>query len=122
MARYEDRKSRRRRIHWRIRKVVRGTPERPRLVVYRSLNHVYAQAVDDVAGRTLAAASTLEKALREGLTHCGNKQAARVVGRAIAERLMAKGITKVVFDRAGFRYHGVVKELADAAREAGLQF
>jgi len=92
------------------------------LVVYRSLNHVYAQAVDDVAGRTLAAASTLEKALREGLTHCGNKQAARVVGRAIAERLVAKGITTVVFDRAGFRYHGVVKELADAAREAGLQF
>lgn len=122
MARYEDRKSRRRRIHWRIRKIVSGTAERPRLVVYRSLNHVYAQAVDDVAGRTLAAASTLEKALREGLKHCGNKQAARVVGKAIAERLKEKGITTVVFDRAGFRYHGVVKELADAAREVGLRF
>jgi large subunit ribosomal protein L18 len=122
MARYEDRKARRRRIHWRIRKVVSGIPERPRLVVYRSLKHVYAQVVDDVAGKTLVAASTLEKALREGLSHCGNKQAARVVGRAIAERLKEKGITTVVFDRAGFRYHGVVKELADAAREAGLKF
>ncbi len=122
MARYEDRKSRRRRIHWRIRKIVSGTVERPRLVVYRSLNHVYAQAVDDVAGRTLAAASTLEKVLREGLKHCGNTRAARVVGKAIAERLKEKGITTVVFDRAGFRYSGVLKELADAAREAGLRF
>ncbi|MGQ9495735.1 MAG: 50S ribosomal protein L18 [Thermoanaerobaculaceae bacterium] len=122
MAKYQDRKSRRRRIHWRIRKVVAGTPQRPRLVVYRSLNHVYAQVVDDVAGRTLVAASTLEKALREGLQHCGNKKAARVVGKAIAERAKGKGITTVVFDRAGFRYHGVVKELAEAAREAGLEF
>lgn len=122
MAKYQDRKSRRRRIHWRIRKVVAGSPQRPRLVVYRSLNHVYAQLVDDVAGRTLVAASTLEKALREGLHHCGNKKAGRVVGKAIAERAKEKGITTVVFDRAGFRYHGVVKELAEAAREAGLEF
>lgn len=122
MAKYQDRKSRRRRIHWRIRKVVAGSPQRPRLVVYRSLNHVYAQLVDDVAGRTLVAASTLEKALREGLHHCGDKKAARVVGKAIAERAKEKGITTVVFDRAGFRYHGVVKELAEAAREAGLEF
>lgn len=122
MAKYQDRKSRRRRIHWRIRKVVKGTPQRPRLVVYRSLNHVYAQVVDDVAGRTLVAASTLEKGLREGLQQTGDKKAARVVGRAVAERAKGKGITTVVFDRAGFRYHGVVKELAEAAREAGLKF
>lgn len=122
MAKYQDRKSRRRRVHWRIRKVVTGTPQCPRLVVYRSLNHVYAQVVDDVAGETLVAASTLEKALREGLQHCGNKKAARVVGKVIAERAKGKGITTVVFDRAGFRYHGVVKELAEAAREAGLEF
>ncbi|MCS7183360.1 MAG: 50S ribosomal protein L18 [Thermoanaerobaculum sp.] len=122
MARYDDRKSRRRRIHWRIRKVVYGTSQRPRLVVYRSLKHVYAQLVDDTAGRTLVAASTLEQQLRQGLSHTGNKQAARVVGRVVAERAREKGITSVVFDRAGFRYHGVVKELADAAREAGLHF
>lgn len=122
MAKYQDRKSRRRRIHWRIRKVVAGTSQRPRLVVYRSLNHVYAQVVDDMAGRTLVAASTLEKVLREGLPHCGDTKAARVVGKAIAERAKEKGITTVVFDRAGFRYHGVVKELAEAAREAGLRF
>ena len=122
MAQITDRKQRRRRIHWRIRKSVSGTAERPRLVVFRSLANVYAQAVDDVAGITVASASTLEKPLREGLTHAGNRQAAKTVGKAIAERLQAKGISDVVFDRAGFRYHGVVKELADAAREAGTKF
>jgi large subunit ribosomal protein L18 len=122
MAKNIDRKRRRQRIHWRIRKTVAGTPERPRLVVFRSLSNVYVQAVDDVAGITVASASTVEKPLREGLKHTGNRQAAKLIGVTIAERLKEKGITNVVFDRAGFRYHGVVKELADAAREAGLTF
>jgi large subunit ribosomal protein L18 len=122
MAQIKDRKQRRHRIHLRIRKVVAGTAERPRLVVFRSLSNVYAQLVDDTKGATLAAASTIEQDLRKALKHCGNRAAGRVVGKAIAERAKDKGITSVVFDRAGFRYHGVVKELADAAREAGLQF
>lgn len=106
----------------RIRKRLQGTAERPRLVVFRSLNHVYAQLIDDVQGQTVVAASTVEKDLREGLKHCGNKAAGKAVGKVIAERAKDKGITSAVFDRAGFRYHGVVKELADAAREAGLKF
>jgi large subunit ribosomal protein L18 len=122
MAHTKDRKQRRHRIHLRIRKVVVGTAERPRLVVFRSLSNVYAQLVDDTKGATLVAASTLERELRKGLKHCGNKAAGRVVGRAVAERAKEKGVASVVFDRAGFRYHGVVKELADAAREAGLKF
>ncbi|NWF99897.1 MAG: 50S ribosomal protein L18 [Thermoanaerobaculaceae bacterium] len=122
MARITDRKQRRRRIHLRIRKVVSGTSERPRLVVFRSLNNVYAQLIDDVAGVTLVAASTLDASIRSGLTHGGNRAAGRAVGKSLAERAKEKGISQVVFDRAGFRYHGVVKELADAAREAGLQF
>jgi large subunit ribosomal protein L18 len=122
MAKLNDRKQRRARIHMRIRKHVAGTAQRPRLVVFRSLNNVYAQLVDDATGRTLAAASTLEKALKDGLTHGGNKVAGRAVGKAIAERASAQGIHQAVFDRAGFRYHGVVRELADAAREAGLRF
>ncbi|HVN33482.1 MAG TPA: 50S ribosomal protein L18 [Thermoanaerobaculaceae bacterium] len=122
MAQLTDRKKRRRRIHLRIRKVVSGSAERPRLVVFRSLSNVYAQLIDDVKGTTIIAASTIEKDLRKSLKHCGNKAAGRVVGKAIAERAKDKGINSVVFDRAGFRYHGVVKELADAAREAGLKF
>jgi large subunit ribosomal protein L18 len=122
MAHVRDRKQRRHRIHLRIRKVVSGSAERPRLVVFRSLSNVYAQLVDDVQGTTLVAASTGEKDLRKALKHGGNKEAGRMVGKAIAERAKEKGITSVVFDRAGFRYHGVVKELADAARQAGLQF
>ncbi|MGE5236357.1 MAG: 50S ribosomal protein L18 [Acidobacteriota bacterium] len=122
MAKLKDRKQTRQRIHMRIRKVVQGTSDRPRLVVFRSLNHVYAQLVDDVHGTTLVAASTREKALREGLKHGGNKAAGKAIGQSIATRAKDKGITTVVFDRAGFRYHGVVKELADAAREAGLKF
>ena len=104
--------------HVRVRRVVRGTAERPRLAVFRSLNHIYAQVIDDDNGRTLASASTTEKDLR-GATG-GNVEAARRVGQAIAERLKEKGITSVVFDRGGFRYHGRVKALADAARAAGL--
>lgn len=122
MAQNRDRKQRRHRIHLRIRKRLSGTAERPRLVVFRSLRHVYAQVVDDVRGVTLAAASTQEPAVAEGLSHRGNKAAGRAVGKAIAAKAQAKGVTEVVFDRAGFLYHGVVRELAEAAREAGLKF
>jgi len=106
--------------HLRIRTRVIGTPERPRLAVFRSLNHIYAQVIDDASGTTLAAASTVEKDLR-GSTSTKTEEAA-VVGRLLAERAKAAGISHVVFDRAGFRYHGRVKSLADAAREAGLEF
>jgi len=122
MAKLMDRKQRRDRIHMRIRKVVSGSSERPRLAVFRSLNHVYVQLIDDVHGVTLVSASTREKPMGEGLSHLGNKAAGRAVGKVIAARAQEKGISTVVFDRAGFRYHGVVKELADAAREAGLKF
>lgn len=106
----------------RIRKKVFGTPERPRLCVFRSLNHIYAQIIDDTKGHTLVAASTLDKELRNLEGHKGNKEFARKVGELIAERAIKLGITKVVFDRAGYKYHGCVKALADAAREKGLQF
>ncbi len=105
-------------MHTRIRRRVRGNAERPRLAIFRSLNHIYAQLIDDESGRTLAAASTTEKDLRGGTG--GNVEAARRVGRAIAERLKEKGVTSVVFDRGGFRFHGRIKALTDAAREAGL--
>jgi large subunit ribosomal protein L18 len=97
-----------------------GTAGRPRLAVFRSLNHIYAQVIDDASGRTLVAASTLEKDLR-GSKSTKSEEAA-VVGRLIAERAKAAGVERVVFDRAGFRYHGRIKSLADAAREAGLEF
>jgi large subunit ribosomal protein L18 len=122
MAHLRDRKQRRHRIHLRIRKVVSGTSERPRLVVFRSLSNVYAQLIDDTKGATVVAASTIEPDLRQALKNCGNKEAGRLIGKTVAERAKGMGITSAVFDRAGFRYHGVVKELADAAREAGLQF
>jgi len=106
--------------HERIRLHLAGTPERPRLAVFRSLSHIYAQVIDDASGRTLAAASTLEQELR------GAKQTkteeARVVGRLVAERAKSAGVERVVFDRAGNRYHGRIKSLAEAAREAGLDF
>ena len=105
-------------IHRRIRRKVRGDSERPRLAVYRSLNHIYAQVVDDQLGQTIVSASTTEKDLR-GATG-GNVEAARRVGKVIAERALAKGIESVVFDRGGYLYHGRVKALTDAAREAGL--
>ncbi len=104
-----------------IRKRVAGTPQRPRLTIYRSLNHIYAQVVDDLAGTTLASASTRDKAVSvSGGT--GNASAAEVVGAAIAERAKKAGVTSVVFDRGGFKYHGRVKALADAARKGGLEF
>jgi large subunit ribosomal protein L18 len=105
-------------IHKRIRRKVRGSGERPRLAIYRSLNHIYAQVVDDQRGQTVVSASTTEKDLR-GSTG-GNIEAARRVGKAIAERALVKGISSVVFDRGGYLYHGRVKALTDAAREAGL--
>jgi len=105
-------------IHKRIRRKVRGTTERPRLAVYRSLNHIYAQIIDDEKAQTLASASSNEKALR-GSTG-GNVEAAKRVGQAIAERALAAGISSVVFDRGGYLYHGRVRALTDAARDAGL--
>lgn len=105
-------------IHKRIRRKLRGSTERPRLAIYRSLNHIYAQVIDDVEGQTIVSASTTEKDLR-GSTG-GNVEAARRVGKTIAERALAKGISSVVFDRGGYLYHGRIKALTDAAREAGL--
>jgi large subunit ribosomal protein L18 len=111
----------RRRIHERIRKKVLGTAERPRLNVYRSLNHIYVQVIDDLQGVTLVSASSAE-GKKESRRIGGNVASAKSVGKAIAERAKAKGITKVVFDRGGYIYHGRIKAVADAAREAGLQF
>jgi large subunit ribosomal protein L18 len=105
----------------RIRRKVSGSAERPRMSVFRSLKHISVQLIDDVAGTTIASASTQEKDLR-GSAKSGNRQAAKAVGARIAERALEKGISKVVFDRNGFLYHGCVKELADAARQKGLKF
>jgi large subunit ribosomal protein L18 len=105
-------------VHRRIRRKVRGTTERPRLAIYRSLSHIYAQVIDDERGQTLASASTTEKDLRGGTG--GNVEAAERIGRTIAERAMAAGVSSVVFDRGGYLYHGRVKALTDAARAAGL--
>ena len=108
----------RRRIHTRIRSRVHGTQERPRLAVFRSLNHIYAQVIDDVQGRTVASASSNEKDAANG----GNVAGAKAIGKLVAQRAQDKGIKAVVFDRGGYLYHGRVKALADAAREAGLEF
>ena len=108
----------RKRVHTRIREKMSGTAERPRLNVYRSLNHIYTQLIDDAAGTTLASASTLQAKLKTG----GNVAAAKELGKLIAEKAQEKGIKKVVFDRGGYLYHGRVKALAEAAREAGLDF
>ena len=112
----------RRRIHRRVRTRVEGTPERPRLCVYRSLKHIYAQVIDDRLGRTVAAAGSVDKETRKLLKGGSNVAAAKVVGKIIAERARAAGITQVVFDRGGYKYHGRVQALAEAAREAGLKF
>jgi large subunit ribosomal protein L18 len=108
------------RRHFRVRKKVQGTADRPRLAVFRSNKHITAQVIDDLSGRTLAAASTIESDLRSGAT--GNRDAATAVGKLVGERAKAAGVDKVVFDRGGFQYHGRVAALADAAREAGLEF
>jgi large subunit ribosomal protein L18 len=107
---------------WSIRKTLTGTPERPRLSVFRSDKHISAQIIDDYAGKTLVAASSLQKDVRGELANGGNIKAAEIVGRTVAERAKAAGITAVAFDRSGRRYHGRIKALADAARKGGLQF
>jgi large subunit ribosomal protein L18 len=120
MTNVASRGAARRKRHSRIRLRLEGTEARPRLAVFRSLNHIYAQVIDDASGRTLAAASSVEKDLR-GSSQTKSEEAA-VVGRLVAERAKTAGVGRVVFDRAGFRYHGRIKSLADAAREAGLEF
>ncbi|HEX8910741.1 MAG TPA: 50S ribosomal protein L18 [Humisphaera sp.] len=105
-----------------IRKAVSGTGERPRLTVFRSDKHIYAQVIDDISGKTLASAGTTEKDVRGDLPNGGNIKGATLVGKAVAERAKAAGVTKVAFDRGGRKYHGRIKALADAAREGGLQF
>jgi large subunit ribosomal protein L18 len=112
----------RKRIHERVRTRVEGTPERPRLCVYRSVGHIYVQVIDDRSGRTLVSASSVDKETKKNLKGGGNIASAKAVGKYIAERAKAAGVSKVVFDRGGYKYHGRVKALADAAREAGLQF
>ncbi len=108
--------------HKRLRKTVSGTPERPRMAVFHSLNHVYVQVIDDTKGHTLVSASTLEKSLKGTMKSTGNIEAAKAVGALVARKALEKGIAQVVFDRGGHMFHGVVKSLADAAREAGLTF
>ncbi|CAH0120720.1 MULTISPECIES: 50S ribosomal protein L18 [unclassified Paenibacillus] len=108
--------------HLRVRKKIQGTAERPRLNVFRSSKHMYAQLIDDVKGVTLAAASTLDKDLKDQIENGGNVEAARKVGELIAKRAKAQGFEQVVFDRGGYLYHGRIQALADAAREAGLEF
>ena len=108
--------------HRRLCKRLAGTPSCPRLSVFRSLKHIYAQIIDDEAGRTLTSASTLDKSLSDSLKNGADQEAAKVIGRLVAERAIAKGITTVVFDRGGHLFQGRVKALADAAREAGLKF
>jgi large subunit ribosomal protein L18 len=118
-------KDRRQRIALRQRKRIMGTPERPRLRVFRSVSHIYAQVIDDMSGSTLAAVATTEPALKpqlNGPARSGNKAGAQLLGKTIAERLIAKGIKRVVFDRGGFLYHGRIRAVAEAAREAGLEF
>jgi large subunit ribosomal protein L18 len=119
MKRMVDKDARRRRIHTRIRARVKGTAERPRLAVFRSLKHIYVQVIDDRAGRTIASASSAEK---NAPVRGANTAGAKAIGKLVAERAQAHGIKQVVFDRGGFLYHGRIKALAEAAREAGLEF
>ena len=120
MDKQSSKTARRQRRIVRTRRLVSGTTERPRLSVYKSLNHIYAQVIDDLSGKTVASASTMEKKL--GLAKTGNQDAATKVGEAIAERAKAKGVKAVVFDRRGFKFHGRLKALADGARKGGLDF
>ncbi len=122
MVKQVNRDEVRRRIHFRIRKKMSGTAQRPRLAVFRSIKHIYAQVVDDRSGTTLVSASSVEKGVEKGSANGGNVSGASAIGKLVAERAKEKGISAVVFDRGGFLYHGRVKALADAAREAGLQF
>jgi len=118
----EDRNLSRQRRHLRVRKNINGTSERPRLNVYRSNKHIYAQIIDDAAGQTLVSASTVDPALKPSVKNGGSVEAARLVGELVAKRALEKGLSLVVFDRGGYLYHGRIQALADAAREAGLQF
>jgi large subunit ribosomal protein L18 len=123
--RIKTREDRRTRIKLRLRKRIAGSEQRPRLTVYRSLSHIYVQVIDDMTGKTVASAATTEAALKSGLkgkTRGSNKAGAEVIGQAIAQRLKDKGITRVVFDRNGYLYHGRIQAVADAARKAGLEF
>jgi large subunit ribosomal protein L18 len=123
--RIKTKEDRRDRIKHRIRRRVQGSPERPRLTVFRSVSHMYVQVVDDTTGRTIASASTVEPAVKGGLPKTaagGNIAGAKAIGKTIAERLIGQGLKRVVFDRNGFLYHGRVKAVAEAAREAGLEF
>ena len=123
--RIKTKDDRRQRIKYRLRKRTQGHTERPRLTVFRSVAHIYVQVIDDTTGRTIASASSVEPAVKGSLdknAKGGNVAGAKVIGKAIAERLKEKGVTRVVFDRNGFLYHGRVKAVADAAREAGLEF
>ena len=119
MIRKTEKKEIRSRIHKRIRRKLAGTTERPRLAVFRSVAHIYAQVIDDSKGATLVSASSVDKGTK---TNGGNVAAAKAIGKLVAERAKEKGVTRVVFDRGGYQYHGRVKALADAAREAGLEF
>ena len=121
----KTRDDRRQRIKYRIRRRVNGTVERPRLTIFRSVSHMYVQVVDDASGKTIASASTVEPSVKGALAKKasgGNVEGAKAIGKTIAERLIEKGVKRVVFDRNGFLYHGRVKAVADAAREAGLEF
>lgn len=122
MIKLQDRNKIRVRKHIRVRKKISGTTQRPRLCVFRSSKHIYAQIVDDVVRKTLVSASTLDEAVKGKLAYTGNKDAAREVGKLIGKKAIEQGIKQVVFDRGGYLYHGRVKELADGAREAGLEF
>ena len=122
MLKKADKNAKRLHRHKRVRRKVFGTPQRPRLCVFRSSNNIYAQIIDDTNRVTLVAASSLDEAVKGAVNHTGNKEAAKLVGEMVAKKAVEKGITEVVFDRGGYIYHGRIKELAEGAREAGLKF
>nr|WP_295600033.1 50S ribosomal protein L18 [uncultured Terrisporobacter sp.] len=122
MLKKADKNAKRLQRHKRVRRKVSGTTQRPRLCVFRSSNNIYAQIIDDTNRVTLVAASSLEADVKGAVNHTGNKEAAKLVGQLVAKKAVEKGITEVVFDRGGYLYHGRIKELAEAAREAGLKF
>ena len=122
MLKKADKNAKRLQRHKRVRRKVFGTPQRPRLCVFRSSNNIYAQIIDDTNRVTLVAASSLDEAVKGAVNHTGDKEAAKMVGEMVAKKAVEKGITEVVFDRGGYIYHGRIKELAEGAREAGLKF
>ena len=122
MLKKADKNAKRLQRHKRVRRKVFGTPQRPRLCVFRSSNNIYAQIIDDTNRVTLVAASSLDEAVKGAVNHTGNKEAAKLVGEMVAKKAVEKGITEVVFDRGGYIYHGRIKESAEGAREAGLKF